>query len=171
MSRELQEFCELIGKEYSYFLYKNDESYPFNCHTSANLISSFISVYYEGDFTHRKLPAHGVSMGNDCVIDFTEFQFELSEAEKCKLKDSQQILSKEQLYKLVKKKPIYESKESRLFQLYTGFHEKGGLTICELYCKDYAQRISNPYTLEGFMQYVEKAFKFCKTKVTRNGLY
>lgn len=171
MSKQLKEFCKLIGKEYSHFLYQNDEEYPFCCHTSANLISSYLSVHFDESFIHRKLPSHGVSMGNDCVIDFTDFQNDLSDEEKDNFRKRNLVLSKDQLYQMVKRKPIYETKESTTFQVFTGEDGECGLFTCKLYCQDYASKIRNPYTLEGFMQYIEEAFKYCKKEVTSDGLY
>lgn len=82
LSLKIEKFCKLIGDEYSYFLYENEEDYPFCCHTSANLLSSYLSVHFDKGVTHEKLPAHGCSMGKDYIVDFTYFQFSLNDKEK-----------------------------------------------------------------------------------------
>lgn len=63
---------------------------------------------------------------------------------------------------MVNREPIYDF-PTRLSQ--------DDCSTIELFCQEYAMKIENPYTLDGFMQYVQEAFAHCKEEVTIQGCY
>ncbi|MGR5983907.1 hypothetical protein ACT7CN_26235 [Bacillus cereus] len=105
-------------------------------------------------------------MNKEFVIDFTEFQFYLNEEEKRKFYNSEQLFTKKEIYSMVQSQPIIQEKNSPAFCLYDSSPQ-----ICALYGIEFAKKIENPETLEGFMQYVKSAIKMVGTKVVNAGLY
>ncbi|WP_141541146.1 hypothetical protein [Bacillus thuringiensis] len=174
MMDRIKNFCNLIGEEYVYYLYEyfNIENsgelnqFPWCCHASANLIASYLFVHFDKNFVHKKFPAHGVTMNKECVIDFTDFQFYLDEDLKRKFHDFERLFTKEEIYSLVQSQPIIHEKNSNDFLVYDSSPH-----ICTLYGIEFAKKIKNPETLEGFMQYVKSAIKTVGTKVVNAGLY
>lgn len=173
--KEIEDFCRLIAKEYTYYLYeyfnikhgRELNAFPWCCHASANLTASYFSVHFDSSFTHKKLPSHGVAISKDCVVDFTEFQFYLKEEEKKRFKDITQPFTKDEIFDFVQRKPIYEDKESDSFLVTNTFQ-----TDCPLFGVNYAKQTKkDPKTLGEFMDYVERAIKYVGDKVVHNGFY
>ncbi|MEM5673139.1 hypothetical protein AAHB54_25870 [Bacillus cereus] len=105
-------------------------------------------------------------MNKECVIDFTYFQFDLDKDMKRKFQDSERIFTKEDIYSMVQSQPIIKEKNSNDFLVYDSSPH-----ICTLYGIEFAKKIKNPETLEGFMQYVKSAIKTVGTKVVNVGAY
>ncbi|MCU4923932.1 hypothetical protein OCF68_24425 [Bacillus cereus] len=170
----IKNFCEIVGEEYAYYLYQyfNIENnsklntFPWCCHTSANLFASYLFVHFDNNFVHKKSARHGVTMNKEFVIDFTEFQFYLNEEEKRKFYNSERLFTKKEIYSMVQSNPIIQEKNSPAFCVYDSSPQ-----ICALYGIEFAKKIENPKTLEGFMQYVKSAIKIVGTKVVNAGLY
>lgn len=183
MPMDIEEFCQLISKEYTYYLYeyfnikkgtKGNNEFPFCCHASSNLIASYLHEHFDKSFIHKKMPAHGVAISDSCIVDFTEFQFRLKDeafteiAER--LKDPSRPFSKAEIYNLVQLEPIYQTSESAHFRVCYDFPLRER-DKCELFALEYAKMIENPYTLEGFMKYVEIAIEGVGYKVVAAGYY
>ncbi|MEC1157777.1 MULTISPECIES: hypothetical protein [Cytobacillus] len=169
----IKEFCDSVGKEYTYYLYQyfNIQNkgklnrFPWCCHASSNLIASYLSVHYDKSIVHKKTPAHGVALGEDCVVDFTEFQFRLTKEEKERFYDSSNPYKKEEIYALLNREPVYQNSDSASFIVANSFGN------CPLFGVKYAKKIEDPKTLNGFMQYVKLAIKDVGEKVVNAGLY
>ena len=101
MRKVIEKFCEEIKVEYSLFLYNhkvpckygNEKEYlqfPFCCKESADIITSFLQMNFGDSFqyicTTRGPIPHGwtvyISKDKCFVIDFTNFQFNMSDDEK-----------------------------------------------------------------------------------------
>jgi len=160
----------MIEKDYTYYLYKMDPHFPFNCHTSANLISSYLSTHFNEKFVHRtqknKWVFHGWTKGENLCVDFVAIQFSINCSDKVKLMHPSKSLSENEVFDIIQKYKkndpiiVYEDMDSRYDN--NGFDH---LDIEPLYGLDYARKISNPYTTEGFMEYVNIAIEEVRKNV------
>lgn len=108
MIKEISEFCEEIKVDYSLFLYnykvtskyrpiancpikKEFLEFPFCCKVSADIITSFLQMIYGEYFQYyctKIIFPHGWteyrSKEEHFIIDFTNFQFKMSDDDKVK---------------------------------------------------------------------------------------
>lgn len=133
--------------------------FPFCCHLSANLISSYLNVHFDTSFKHREyrnpFTMHGWSENSNEVIDFTGIQKVLSVEERDVFENKDLILSLDEFKILVEgirdKHPIFQNKGDNEFE---GF----GVSVDnELYGVEIAKRYEKPYELDSFMKYVNEA--------------
>ncbi|MBV4424297.1 hypothetical protein [Clostridium tyrobutyricum] len=166
---DLKDFCELIKVEYCWFLYnyddKNDATgnprylgFPFCCHLSANLISSYLSVHVDSSFRHYRFNAssfpHSWSSNKEEVIDFTVFQQKLTQDEK-ELFLNHKINDKNQFAQFINNYDCYYKKEDHI---YDGFDNM--FIEWHLYGVKYAENIKeDALTLESFMNYIKSAIR------------
>ncbi|MCM3707374.1 hypothetical protein M3205_16810 [Cytobacillus firmus] len=175
MSEKIRGFCELIAEDYTYYLYNffnvihkgKINTFPWCCHASANLIASYLKVHFDESFVHKKMPGHGVSVGRGGYVDFTEFQFNLTAEQKHKFKMTTKAFTKNEVYTLIKRQPIFYSNETIDYQIVntSSFGE------CTLFGVEFAKKIKNPQTLDGFMEYVEKSIEKVGERVVNAGVY
>lgn len=175
MSEKIRGFCELIAEDYTYYLYHffnvvhrgELNTFPWCCHASANLISSYLKVHFDDSFVHKKMPAHGVSIGCTGYVDFTEFQFQLTTEQKHNFNMTTKAFTKDEISKLVRSQPIFYSNETTDYQIFnTSLFEE-----CPLFGIEFAKKIKNPQTLDGFMEYVENAIEKVGERVVNAGAY
>ena len=175
MSEKIKDFCELIVEDYTDYLYNffnvihrgELNTFPWCCHASANLIASYLKVHFDDSFVHKKMPAHGVSIGRDGYVDFTEFQFHLTAEQKHKFKMTTKAFTKDEIITLVRSQPIFYSNETIDYQIVntSSFGE------CPLFGVEFAKKIKNPQTLGGFIEYVENAVETVGERVVNAGAY
>ncbi|HBJ1653071.1 hypothetical protein [Clostridium botulinum] len=174
MIKDIEAFCKVIEKEYIYYLYKNNESFPNCCQTSANLIASYLYVHYDNTFKHKKLINHGWTGNDECMIDFTGSQFSIPLEMKNKLRYSNKLFNQEDIYNIVKKSqeeyPVFATSKSYYYNSWNNW-EKIKPEICDLYGVEFAKEIQEPYTLSGFMQYVQNALNVIDKKVISARIY
>ncbi|MFJ7665608.1 hypothetical protein ACIQXI_00785 [Lysinibacillus sp. NPDC097195] len=165
----VEEFCELIEKEYYYFMYKGKRLFPFNCHTSANVISSYLSVHFDNSFVHRTFrngaTFHGWSKSDNICVDFTCIQSGIGSYEHI-LTNPAKNLSKDDVFNIIQ--------EIRKEHSYLGIIDKdldrwyswcGVLDIEDLHGLEHAKKVENPFTINGFMSYVKDAYDEVDHKV------
>lgn len=165
-----EEFCRMIEKDYIYYMYKTDRGYPFNCHTSANLISSYLSIHFNENFIHRiqknRNCFHGWTKGKSVCIDFVGIQFSLDSSDKEKLTYYPKSLSKDEVFDITQKHrkryPIVVNKDMDVLYDADGIDMLGTEILHGL---EYARNIDNPYSIESFMEYIKEAFEEVDKKV------
>lgn len=159
--------------EYVYYLYKKNEDFPHCCHTSSNIIASYLSVHFNETFKHMKYFRHGWTANEECLVDFTGFQFQITKDDMKKLKDPDKLMTIKDVYEIVKQNqvtyPLFVKSDSKHFEIMYWDNPKP--QVCELYGLKFARKIENPYTLSGFMKYVKSALKKVDKLVINAGLY
>lgn len=177
----VEEFINLVAKDYIYYLYKKFEDFPYCCHLAANQIASYLYVHFDDTFQHRhKIVGlqgnHGWTSNEKFMIDFTGWQLNnLSIELKNVLKSEDKSLKKAELNKIIQNKMVNEFKLIKYaydeeYQFYNS-NIISELQTSKLYGRDYAKYIVNPSTKEGFMSYVKISFKHIKTTTENAGLY
>ncbi|MFJ7699985.1 hypothetical protein [Lysinibacillus fusiformis] len=167
----IEDFCELIEKEYYYFMYKSKRLFPYNCHTSANVISSYLSIHFDNSFVHRTFQGsgsrgrfHGWSKGENICVDFTCIQSGIGKYEDI-LTNPKKNLSKDDVFDIVqeirKEHPYLGIIDEDLDEWYS----HGFLSIENLHGLEYAKKVKKPYTINGFMNYLEEAYDEVDQKV------
>jgi len=164
---DLKKFCDLIKVEYCWYLYnytdENEDTgnkrylcFPYCCHLSANLLSSYLSVHVDSSFKHYRFNAsffpHSWTSNNDVVIDFTVFQQKLTQDEK-ELFLNHKINDKNQFAKFINRFDCYYKKEDHIYDGFDNMYIEW-----ELYGTKYAESIKEAtLTVESFMNYIKSA--------------
>lgn len=171
---EILEFCKLIQKEYLFYLYKHKIVFPYCCHTSANLIASYFHVHFDEKYEHKvcEKRRHGWAANNDQMIDFTGFQFFISDAIEEQFRNQAKNIKRDEFVEII---DLYTSMSPILCEQSTehfnSFNNFGSITNSELYGIEIAKQTNDPFTLGGFMNYVEQALELVDEKVVKSGLY
>lgn len=165
-----EDFCRMIEKDYIYYMYKAERGYPFNCHTSANLISSYLSVHFNKNFIHRtqknKSRFHGWTKGGNICIDFTGIQFGLGPNRE-KLMNPLKSLSKNKVFEITQKhRNDYPIIVNGNMDDWYAADRNDKLGTEQLHGLEYARKVDNPYSIEGFMDYIKEAFEEVDKKVS-----
>lgn len=162
----VEHFCRMIEKDYIYFMYKANRGFPFDCHTSANIISSYLTIHFKEKFEHRTsknaVKFHGWSKGENLCIDFTWIQYGGDELKEIFV-GSRKALSKEEVYKITQK--FRDEYPVTTKENLDEWHWHGKLGTEELHGIQIAQRIKAPFTIDGFMKYVKEAYEEVDKKV------
>ncbi|NTY09092.1 hypothetical protein EXW93_05720 [Exiguobacterium sp. JMULE1] len=161
-----EEFCRMIEKDYIYYMYKAKRGYPFDCHTSANLISSYLTVHFNKKFIHRTFKfrefIHGWTKGENICIDFTGIQFNLG-PDREKFINLSKSLNKDEVFEITQKhrieNPLTSSEDM------DDLYYPGEFGNEPLYGLEYAKKVNNPYHIDSFMAYVKEAYEEVNRKV------
>lgn len=124
MRKEITEFCDEIKKDFSLFLYHKKIKYPYCCKVSADLISSFLQMVYDGNFkyicTTGRGYNHAWTLYNDgeeeFIIDFTDFQH--TKKEISKRLEYNEVSDKELLEFIQGEKVVFDKKETYMYLTY-----------------------------------------------------
>lgn len=172
---EVKEFCEIVKNEYLFYLYKHQTVFPYCCHTSANLISSYLTVHFSDLYEHRicTKKVHGWTANEKLMIDFTGFQFFISETVKEKFRNQTKPIKKTEFYEIIDNytniSPVFSDKNTIY---YKNWNEHSDLTsTSRLYGIEFAKKVKNPFTLDGFMDYVHDALNEVDKSIVSDGLY
>lgn len=124
-------------------------------------------MHFDDSFVHKKMPVHGVSIGRDGYVDFTDFQFYLTAEQKNKFKMTTSAFTKDEIYTLVRSQPIFYSNETVDYQIVS----TSPFGECPLFGVEFAKNIKHPHTLDGFIEYVENAIEKVGEGVVNAGAY
>src|SRR5690606_9093338 len=106
---------------------------------------------------------HGWTKGENICIDFTGIQFGLG-SDREKLTNPSRSLSKDKVFEITQehriKYPIIASENM------DDWYEINQLGTEQLHGLEYARKVYNPYSIEGFMEYIKEAFEEVDKKVS-----
>lgn len=171
----IKEFCDMVEKEYLYYLYKEKIVFPYCCHTSANLIASYLTVHFDKLYEHRVCTKkiHGWTANEELMIDFTGFQFFISHKFKEKFRNQNKNITESEFYDIIdfykNSSPLIADNSTDHFKSWNKDIES--FKTCELYGIEFAKKTREPMTIEGFMNYVEIALEEVDMKIVRDKLY
>lgn len=165
----IRSFCESIKKDYLYFLYKNNDDFPYCCHVSANLLASYLAAHFDKDSLHcrfsNQFKIHGWTESGGLKIDFTGFQFSMIDKKDVELLHKKpKTLSKDDLYAIIEQYCYENPFIEEVFDVsWAGNLKKDDILYGVKFAKEVAREFNDPRTLQAFMRYLETSYKeICK---------
>ncbi|MBV6716568.1 hypothetical protein [Paenibacillus chitinolyticus] len=171
---ELKNWVSEISQDYLFYLYKRNKDFPWCCHTSANLITSYLNHHFGENIYHKYIntlkSSHGWTQGPDFVIDFTNFQFYMVDDDKKRI--DKQDLDKEQLMDILTpyfeiRSPISVSGDRLFKELTLQTHAEN----MDLYGQKFVDLNNTPLSKKHFWYYLRKAHNPVNNKIVKNGYY
>jgi len=174
MIKDIQSYFKEVLPDYIHTLYRADIDFPYCCHVSANIVSSFLKVHHDETTKHlwyqTAYSSHGLTINDNELIDITHVQFNIDEEVMDIIRAKNLRLSKEELFQKIS--PFYEDE----FDIYHTPDSKNYSSLdwilsdfpnkeCTLHGVDAAKQIINPYDTNEFIGYAEDVINYTANKI------
>lgn len=159
MRKEIELFCEKIKEDFCLYLYKKDCAFPFCCKLSADIITSFLTMAFGGNFHYICTTCKGVhnhawtlyeSSEEKFIISFTELQYiDTKMSEKIRNKKIDDKTFKDIIKNI---NVVFDEEEGYIWKLYYIMQPK------EQECIGLVQETNVKLDKECFMDYLDRVY-------------